>query len=171
MRPRGRTPSRRYGAGPGRERAGERGTGRGYAPARKKNNTPVIIGACAGGAVLLILIIAIAAGSGGGKKKRRRPRRSAEPAAVDVSSLERDGRRLCDQGLGVIQSCEADMHRSLPLEEQRALKKKLLEGRRLIREGLGKFERAMDLSGKRYDVKRYQKAQKAVAGKILELPD
>jgi len=143
--------------------------------AKANNNLPMILGLSGGGLVLLIIIIAVAAGGGGGKNKgNENGGKSNRPEPVDVSGMEREGERLCEEGMRIVQAAEPEFRKTtLPRSQQRDLKKRLLKARELLRSGLSFYDKASRKSGvdKKYNLRRYMKAQKYIGGRILELPD
>jgi hypothetical protein len=87
---------------------------------------------------------------------------------VDVATLEREGLSKCDEGLALIQSLQAH-----PLVDRQKfdLRTDLLKGKNLILEGLDLFNRADVVSGRCYDVAKYQAALKTARQKLAELPE
>lgn len=125
------------------------------AVAAKKSSLPLILGV-AGGALVLIIVIAVAA-SGGSAPAKAAPKKAA-PAGVDVSSLENDGMKKCEEGLVLIQ-------RSYDKSDKAGLQR----GVALITEGNSLLDKANQLSGHTYDTKRFNEAFKMARNKILEL--
>lgn len=157
-----------------RRTGGSRGTGRFQAAGYpKKNNLPLILGISGGGLLVFILIIAAAAGGGdgGNNSSFQEKKPSNDTAPVDVSGLERSGKRKCQEGLATVQASEPKFTRDLSLGEKRALKSDLKRAREKLRQGLNDLESAMMKSGKRYDVTQYQNAFTTINKKINELPD
>jgi len=129
-------------------------------PPRKKNNLPLILGA-AGGGVLLLIVIVVAAASGGGPPtpavkapapKVDPPKKAPPP---DVSALEAEGKRKCEEGLGKVQ-VRLTPDPSAPKDRVRA---DLEAGLKLLKEGLAAFEKAASIAGKTYRVEEFSKAR------------
>lgn len=151
-------------------RVPQRGTSRvSLAIPQKKNNTPLIVGGAAGGAVLLIIIIAFASASGGTSSPRETSNPQA-PKPVDVSAIETEGLRKCDEGLAVIQSCGSLMEKlELTPGEHQELKTKLTRGEMLLNQGLRKLDEAnTKTQGQaKYDVRLYTQARLNARKKLL----
>lgn len=133
--------------------------GRGGAAAgEKKNNLPIILGV-AGGALVLILLVVMM--SGGGDKHGAKPKESKKPAAVkapDVTSLERDGMKKCQDGAKLIRQAYGSSD-----------KDGLARGVALIQEGNALLDQANTLSGHTYDTKEFIETLKMGRSKLLEL--
>lgn len=82
------------------------------------------------------------------------------------------GEELCSQGYGVLQTCEGELNSlsGLSVEQRKELKKKLENANELLGNGLSYFEKACDLSGEKYELKRYLEARKTIRGRLPELP-
>ena len=121
-----------------------------------KSSLPLILG-IAGGVLALVVVIAIAVG-GSGKKKAEPTTKKAAPAAVDVSKLEADGMRKCEEGVVAIQ-------RAFDIADKAGLQR----GVALITEGNQMLDKANQLSGHTYDTKKYNETLKMARGKLLEM--
>ena len=154
-----KVPTTRFGQRPGTRgiRTEGGGTSRGVALAPKKSNTPLIVVGAAGGALLLIIIIAVAA-SGSKPSPDASKSKKKGPEPVDVSTLERNGKAKCEEGVEIIQ-------RAYSVSDKAALQR----GIQLITEGNQLFDKAHQLSGNMYDTKKYNETLKMARGKVLEL--
>lgn len=113
----------------------------------KKSNTGLIIGVCAG-VVALIGLIAFAVSSGNTPEPAKPPPPKVEKEPVDVRELVESGRRSCEEGFDVIQSCKSQMDRAdLGAAEKHDLKEKLQKGVGLIDKGMNYYEKAREKSG------------------------
>ena len=84
--------------------------------------------------------------------------------------LEKEGTRLCEEGLGIFQTT-ADLMtgRELTDAEKTTLSEKLKKSQLLIRAGLNLFDQAYQIGGNRFEAKAYTKAYKAASLKLGEL--
>lgn len=140
-----------------REAAGDRPATSRALPAPKQGNPALLWGGVGGGALLLIIVIAVAA-SGGSKRPGEASNKKASPKPVNVAQLEDDGKRLCDEGVFLIQ-------KAYPVNDKAGLQR----GVALITEGNGKLDQANQMSGNMYDTKKYNETLKMARGKLLEL--
>lgn len=154
-------------ARPATGRVETHGSGRAVAP--RKSGLPLILAGVGGGLFLLVLVVVFASGAGG-KKPGGSKTKKAAAVSVDVSALERDGERKCEEGLVLIQKSEGMMTgRTLSATENARLKSDLERGVNLLRDGMNKLEEANAKSGRTYDVVKYNKAMKAARMKLGEL--
>jgi hypothetical protein len=139
--------------------------------AAAKSNTPMLIGIGAG--VLVILVIAFVAMGGKSEKPAPlAPEKSSKPKPVDVSGLERDGMKKCDEGLSLIQKNQSQLNdHSLSSGQKQALIADLEKGKKLIADGMGLLTQANEKSKNTYDTKQYQEALITVRKKLMELRD
>jgi len=90
------------------------------------------------------------------------------PKPVDVSGLEREGHKYCDEGLAVIRSLESKIAvdaNTLSNVEKAQLKADLKKGIDLIHKGLGFINEANEKSGRGYDLNKYIQALKLASNK------
>ena len=166
-KPTGRRPKTRL-RGSAEPRTGEQ------TPA-KKNNTPLIIGSCVGGSILLLIIIIAVAGGGGSEPPREpapvEPEVTKEDPGVDVSDLVRKGKVHCEKGFNMYRALLPDVNRRdrMSPREREALRKKLEAANDEIGEGITYYDRANQLSGRRFDVTRYMKARRELRPVLGEL--
>ncbi len=130
--------------------------------AAKKNNLPLILGAVGGG-VLLIIILAVALGSGGGGGTKKKEEAPAEPAVAkpkppDVSQLENDGKKKCEDGMGVCDAKGPALAGTAP-EQKEKVRAEIEAGVKQIDEGLALFKKAKEIAGKNYNLDTYEKAK------------
>lgn len=160
--------SRRPAGRPAGARGGTARMGARFAP--RKSSAGLYVGLGAGGAVLVIILIAVAAG-GRADTPAASNTAAAKADPVDVSGMEAEAERRCQEGYAILQAAEGEMKRNLSVDAQRALKKRLLQAKQLLEEGLNFYERANSASGHTYDVTRYNQSLKALRMKIPELAD
>jgi hypothetical protein len=125
-------------------------------PTARKGNTGLVIGASVGGFVLLIVIIAVA--MSGGKRPADASHRKSGPAPVDVTQLEAQGMQKCEEGCAIIQRAYGTSNKS-----------ELQKGIALITAGNELLDKANQMSGNKYDTKRFNETLKMARGKVLEL--
>jgi hypothetical protein len=123
--------------------------------AGKKSQLPLILGV-AGGGLLLIIILAVALS--GTKKPVEASNPKPPVQKVDVSTLERDGMRKCEEGVVQVQ-------RSYNSADKAGLQR----GVALITEGNQMLDQANQMSGHTYDTKKFNETLKMARGKLLEL--
>ncbi len=147
---------------------GARPAARAAAP---KSNTSMMIAIGAG--VVVILIIAFVAMSGKSENHAPpSPKEASKGKPVDVSGLERDGMKKCDEGLGLIQKNQSQLNNhSLSAGQKQALIADLEKGKKLIADGMGLLTQANEKSKNTYDTKQYQEALITVRKKLMELRD
>ena len=159
---------------PGRPRPGQ--PGRPFRPTPAKfNPLPIILGAT--GILLVVLLFLLMSSSGGSKgtveEAAPPPAKAAPPPKpVDVSGLERDGRKACEEGLAIIKALEPRIAKetsTLSDDEQRTLKAEIKKGLDLLKKGLEYFGEANEKSGRTYDLNSYIQAKKLAANKYLGL--
>jgi hypothetical protein len=91
------------------------------------------------------------------------------PKPVDVSGLEREGHKLCEEGLAIIRAQEPLFSKELTEAQKHQLKDDLKKGIDLIQKGMGMLSEANEKSGRTYDTTRYGEARKAASMKYHEL--
>ena len=153
-------------------RPGSPGTqGKAQRPAPAKSNPlPIILGVVG---VLLVIVLFVVMSSGGTPKPPPAaapppPPPKAAPKPVDVSGLERDGHKACEEGLAIIQSLEPRIAldtATLSDADQAKLKADLKKGMDLIKKGMEYLGEANEKSGRTYDLNRYIQAKKLAANK------
>ena len=159
---------------PGRPRPGQ--PARPFRPApAKMNPLPIVLGAT--GILLVVLLFLVMSG---GKTPEAPVETAAPPPAkpaappkpVDVSELEREGRKACEEGLAIIQSLEPRIAKetaTLSDDEQRKLKAEVKKGLDLLKKGMEFYGEANEKSGRTYDLNKYIQAKKLAANKYLGL--
>jgi hypothetical protein len=91
---------------------------------------------------------------------------------LDLSGLEKEGLRQCDEGLKIIKGCEELLIKtSLSPSESASLKAELEKGKGLITRGMEALSQANEKSNGKmtYDTKDYLSARKVAGMKLLEL--
>jgi hypothetical protein len=134
------------------------------------NPLPIILGVVG---VLLVVILFVVMSSGGGEKPAPKetaspPPPPAAPKPVDVSGLERDGYKACDEGLAIIRSLESRIAAdtsTLSDAEQQKLKTELKKGMDLLKKGMEYLGDANEKSGRTYDLNKYIQAKKLATNK------
>jgi hypothetical protein len=124
-----------------------------------------------GAGVVVVLGIAAFAMSGGHEKAETPVKKEAsKPKPVDVSGLEREGMKKCDEGLAIIKRCDSQMaSTSLSDGEKSRLKSELEKGTSLIKDGMSMLDEAYRKTGNTYPVTQYNEAKKAARMKLGEL--
>lgn len=138
----------------------------------KKSNLPLILGGVGGGVLLLVVIIAVASSGGSRKAPAASNPKPSAGRPVDVSGLETQGMRKCDEGLVIIQRCDPLMRKNdLSAGEKGQLKTELERGKALLDEGMGMLDEANQKTQyqNKYDTTKYGQTLKLVRGKLLEL--
>lgn len=149
--------------------------GRPYRPTPAANNPlPLILGI--GGGVLALVLIFVVMSSG---DKEPAPVETAPPPEaappppkpVDVSGLEREGEKACEEGLALFKSLEPKIsgRAKLTAEERHQLKLDVKKSMDLMFKGMGFLSEAKDKSGHSYDVTRFGSAHKLAASIYHEL--
>jgi hypothetical protein len=95
----------------------------------------------------------------------------APPKPVDVTTLERDGRQACEDGLALFKALEPKLvaTEKLSAAEKHQLKLDLKKAMDMMSKGMGYLSEANEKSGHTYDTTRYGQARKLAAGKYHEL--
>jgi len=130
----------------------------------KLNPLPIILGVT--GVLLVVLLYLVM--SGGGQKPAAKeapapPPPPAAPKPVDVSGLEREGHKACEEGLAIIKSLEPEIARdkaTMSDADQAKLKIELKKGMDLLKKGMEYLGEANEKSGRTYDLNRYIQAKK-----------
>jgi len=130
--------------------------------APRKNNLPLILGGVGGG-VLLIIVLVVALGSGGGGGTKKKEEAPAEPAAAkpkppDVSNLENDGKKKCEDGMSVCDAKGPALAGTAP-DKKEPLRKEIEAAVKQIDEGLALFKKAKEIAGKNYNLDPYEKSK------------
>lgn len=149
----------------------KQGSSRPVPKAAPKSNTTMLIAIGAG--IVVVLGIAVVAMSGDSKKAETPAAKPAsKPKAVDVSGLERDGMKKCDDGLKLIQKHSTLMAAENLSDGQKAtLKGDLEQGRKLISDGIALLTQANEKSGNTYNMNQYQEALIIARRKLMTLRD
>lgn len=134
---------------------------------------PLIVG---GIAVVLIVILFVVMS---GPKNEPAPAEvpppppAAAPKPVDVSGLEREGYKLCNEGTAIIRSLSERMDKSasMSVEEQKKLRAEVKLGYDKIRKGMEYFGEANEKAGKTFETATYVQTMKYASNKIKELPE
>jgi hypothetical protein len=156
-----RKPTSRHGAAA--DRTGRAATGRqGAPPPPKKNNLPIILGAAGGGLLVLIVVIVVATSGSPAKpppaaavERPKPPAPAWKPPPPDVSHLEAEGKRKCDEGHRIV-TPRLRPDPSAPKDRVRA---DLESGLKLLKEGLEAYRKAASLAGKTYKLDEFEKTQ------------
>ncbi len=146
-------------------------SGRPFRPAPAQTNPlPIVFGAV--GVLLVVLLFLVMSGGGGEKAPVKEapppPPPPAAPKPVDVSGLERDGFKACDEGLAIIRSLEPRIAvdtATLSDAEQAKLKTELKKGMDLLKKGMEYLGEANEKSGRTYDLNKYIQAKKLATNK------
>ena len=154
---------------PGRPRPGQ--PGRPFRPApAKMNPLPIIFGAV--GVLLVVLLFLVMSGNNRQQAPNEAPAPAAKPPPppkpVDVSGLEREGFKACDEGLAIIRSLEpriAAETSTLSDADQQKLKTELKKGMDLLKKGMEYLGDANEKSGRTYDLNKYIQAKKLATNK------
>jgi hypothetical protein len=84
--------------------------------------------------------------------------------------IEREGQASCDQGLRIIQDCQALMDgKALGDADRDKLRSDLERGKKLLEEGMGLFDRSYQVSEHTFDTNKFGQALKVARSKLLEL--
>ena len=159
---------------PGRPRPGQ--PGRPFRPTPAKMNAlPIVLGAT--GVLLVVLLFLFMSGGNAPQAPVETaapppPKPAAPPKPVDVSGLERDGRKACDDGLAKFRAIESKMAADLSAmseANQATLREELKTILELFRKGMAYLNEANEKSGRGYDVKDYMQARKLAADKFKQL--
>ncbi len=121
-------------------------------------NPMLIVGGIVGALFLMILIIAAAASSERSSRRNKASNDQKPEVKAEPGTLEREGLTKCDEGHALIL-------RSYPGGDRAGLQR----GLNLTLEGMSMLERVNQMTGKKFDVKRYQEAQVMARRKLMEL--
>lgn len=138
----------------------------------KKSNLPLILGGVGGGVLVLVVVIAVAASGGSSKARPASNPRPAEGRPVDVSGLETQGMRKCDEGLLAIQRCDSLMRKAdLSVGEKSQLRGELERGKTLLVSGMDMLDEANQKTQgqNKYNTTQYVQALKLARSKLLEI--
>jgi hypothetical protein len=124
----------------------------------KPPNPMLIVGGIVGALFFMILIVAMASGSGGTGRRKSASNDKKEAPAPEPATMEREGLRKCEEGCAIIQKAY-----------HMADKDSLQRGLNLVLEGNAVLERVNQMTGKKFDVKRYQETQVMARRKLMEL--
>lgn len=140
----------------------------------RKSQTPLIIGGVGGGVLLLIIIAVASSGSDESRTKRRSGDSETKAAKrpVDVSGLEKEGMKRCQEGYEAIVKCEPLLKAgNASGADKSQLKFNLQRGKDLLTQGMNMLSEANDkTSGEhKYDLSQYQQALMIARKKLLEM--
>lgn len=124
----------------------------------KPPNPMLIVGGIVGALFFMVLIVAVAAGSGGTGRRKPASNDKAEASSAEPATLEREGIAKCEEGCALIM-------KSYPSGDKGGLQR----GLNLVLEGNAMLERVNQMTGKKFDVKRYQETQVMARRKLMEL--
>jgi hypothetical protein len=137
----------------------------------KTNPLPIILGVMG---VLLVVLLFVMMSKSDTKPVVEEaaappPPKAAPAKPVDVSGLERDGHKFCEEGLAIIRAQEANFTRELSDAERTKLKEDLRKGIDLIQKGMSYLSEANEKAGRTYQTTKYVEARKVAAMKYSEL--
>jgi len=136
------------------------------------NPLPIILGAV--GVVLVVVLFVVMSGSKNPPAPAAAPPPPpAAPKPVDVTGLEREGYKLCNEGTAIIRSLSERMDKSatLSVEDQKKLRAEIKTGYDKIRKGMEYFGEANEKAGRTFDTATYVQTMKYASNKIKELPE
>jgi hypothetical protein len=134
------------------------------------NPLPIIFGAV--GILLVVLLFLVMSGNNNKPVADNTPAPAAKPPPppkpVDVSGLEKEGFKSCDEGLAIIRSLEPRIAvdtATLSDAEQQKLKTELKKGMDLLKKGMEYLGEANEKAGRTYDLNKYIQAKELAANK------
>jgi hypothetical protein len=99
--------------------------------------------------------------------------RKTQDQAIRIfcTELEREGQKMCEEGLKIIKSTESQIVDTNKLDDRERAKlyEQLKKASDLIGNGMGLFSRSEAVSGHQFDVTPYQEARKVARMKLPEL--